>query len=363
MYLEVMSMELKDKLYTSTQVAEILGVSLRTLYRYMEDGRIGSMRTASGRHRFTKDQILDFLNVDSAESRYDDSKPVQKETPVQESVASPAIDQFKNKAESVTLGYQPDTSVANTTKEPEEKPHVVDLSAYKTKSELGQFPEDAGDSYDDELDLDEDPIVAENPARPGPFDEPFESKIEPETPKTRPSVPVSPVENKKPESTTLSDEFVEKEVSHEKESIASEEESNPISDLNVRYYKSEHSDLIRLAKKIDEVANARDLEYAFSGYAGLSLHFLIKKTFTLLHFYANPEDMQIWKEELSLVPTSKKEDANIAIIVNTDIVFVPTKEMSGFRVVEDKVLLRDLSESQELELARQFRLHLANASA
>ena len=58
-----MALELKDKLYTSTQVADILGVSLRTLYRYMEDVKIKSMRTASGRHRFTKDQILEFLNA------------------------------------------------------------------------------------------------------------------------------------------------------------------------------------------------------------------------------------------------------------------------------------------------------------
>ena len=58
-----MTIELQDKLYTSTQVADILGVSLRTLYRYMEDGRIKSMRTASGRHRFTKDQIVEFLNA------------------------------------------------------------------------------------------------------------------------------------------------------------------------------------------------------------------------------------------------------------------------------------------------------------
>ena len=57
-----MAIELQDKLYTSAQVADVLGVSLRTLYRYMEDGRIESMKTASGRHRFTKEQILTFLD-------------------------------------------------------------------------------------------------------------------------------------------------------------------------------------------------------------------------------------------------------------------------------------------------------------
>ena len=68
-----MAIELADKLYTSTQVADILGVSLRTLYRYMEDDKIKSMRTASGRHRFTKDHIIEFLNA----GRMDPSDMVQ----------------------------------------------------------------------------------------------------------------------------------------------------------------------------------------------------------------------------------------------------------------------------------------------
>ena len=66
-----MPIELQDKLYTSAQVADILGVSLRTLYRYMEDGRIQSMRTASGRHRFTKEQIVDFLNAGNFDPEVD----------------------------------------------------------------------------------------------------------------------------------------------------------------------------------------------------------------------------------------------------------------------------------------------------
>ncbi|PJA40262.1 hypothetical protein CO178_02480, partial [candidate division WWE3 bacterium CG_4_9_14_3_um_filter_34_6] len=117
------------------------------------------------------------------------------------------------------------------------------------------------------------------------------------------------------------------------------------------------NDLIELAKKIKDVASTKDIEYAFTLYAGLSLHFLIKP-FTLLHIYANPEDMQILKDELRLTAVQNKEDANLGIIVNTDIVFVPTKEIGGFKVVEDKVLLRDLSQKNDEELVRQFRQHL-----
>ena|SRR3989344_4137518 len=129
--------------------------------------------------------------------------------------------------------------------------------------------------------------------------------------------------------------------------------------VSVRYYKSEYTDLIELARKIKELAGSRDMEYAFTLYAGLSLHFLIKP-FTLLHIYANPEDMQVWKDGLKLSPAMKKEEANIGIIINTDIVFVPTREIGGFKVVDDKVLLRDLSSSNEEELVKKFREHLVN---
>ena len=56
-------MILEDKLYKSSEVCSILGVSLRTLYRYIEDGKLESVQLASGRHRFTKDQVEKFLSL------------------------------------------------------------------------------------------------------------------------------------------------------------------------------------------------------------------------------------------------------------------------------------------------------------
>lgn len=59
----MINIELEDRLYTSTEVANVLGVSLRSVYRYLEDGKlIAEMKTATGRHRFTKQNILDFLS-------------------------------------------------------------------------------------------------------------------------------------------------------------------------------------------------------------------------------------------------------------------------------------------------------------
>ena len=54
--------QLEDKLYTSTEVADILGVSLRSVYRYLEEDKLtAEVKTATGRHRFTRKNILDFL--------------------------------------------------------------------------------------------------------------------------------------------------------------------------------------------------------------------------------------------------------------------------------------------------------------
>ncbi|MBI4091214.1 helix-turn-helix domain-containing protein [candidate division WWE3 bacterium] len=56
-------LELEDKLYSSTEVAQIIGVSLRSIYRYLEEGKMNvAIKTVTGRHRFSKENILDFLN-------------------------------------------------------------------------------------------------------------------------------------------------------------------------------------------------------------------------------------------------------------------------------------------------------------
>lgn len=54
--------KLENKLYSSTEVAEILGVSLRSVYRYLEEGKLhAEIQTATGRHRFTRQDVIDFL--------------------------------------------------------------------------------------------------------------------------------------------------------------------------------------------------------------------------------------------------------------------------------------------------------------
>lgn len=70
-------MQLEDRFYTSTEVAEILGVSLRSVYRYLEEDKIkAEVKTATGRHRFTRKNILDFLYPDGYSLDSDSNKSI-----------------------------------------------------------------------------------------------------------------------------------------------------------------------------------------------------------------------------------------------------------------------------------------------
>lgn len=328
-----MSIELKDKLYTSTQVADILGVSLRTLYRYMEDNKIQSMRTASGRHRFTKDHILDFLNAGETQPKvqkeaYESPFVSPRVQEVQENVFNPSSN-FQAQAQ-----YQPQNSSESISVESSELSNVPSgMSQQPTTTTQFESTTESSSTINTKVEVESPVRVQSDPASEVKASSVWESAFD-----------VTPSTNETSSQINAPEE------------VASEPVVD-LSSLNIRYYKSDFNDLIELAKKIKDVASTKDIEYAFTLYAGLSLHFLIKP-FTLLHIYANPEDMQILKDELRLTAVQNKEDANLGIIVNTDIVFVPTKEIGGFKVVEDKVLLRDLSQKNDEELVRQFRQHL-----
>ena len=431
-----MTLDLQDKLYTSTQVADILGVSLRTLYRYMEDGRIQSMRTASGRHRFTKDHITEFLNA----GNFDPQDLVENErmgAPIQNTNASSIqSNQYNNgfapTATPTRYPYQQpqytnyqnqefaESRVAPSVPVTPAFPNTNESNQYKTFGEYrpqaqaaapvnsqrqnfaGELPVTNQNPFKNDIEAEDvffspssrnsflkTPVYAENK-------DPFANDVEP-TAYQRESDPVAqkPVENiynKQVEQRSERSEINENrpydnrqaqpatdnnlqyqqntyrpqfdpapkalnEMQPKETEINSEPTEVHTPKLNIRYYKSDLSDLLELARKIKDVGKARDLEYAFTLFAGLSLHFFIKP-FTMLHFYANPEDMQIWREDLRLNPVTNKDEANIGILVNTDIIFIPNRDIAGFRVVEDKLLLRDLSDIREGELVKQFRQHL-----
>lgn len=50
------------KVYTANEVCELLKITKRTLYRYLEDGSISGFR-AGRQYRFTEDDIKTFIDT------------------------------------------------------------------------------------------------------------------------------------------------------------------------------------------------------------------------------------------------------------------------------------------------------------
>ncbi len=437
-----MNIELQDKLYTSTEVAEILGVSLRTLYRYMEDGKIASMKTASGRHRFTREQILDFLNADPVRKQmlsgqqqgvssqpnaygtqqnvqqtqqpgqfgYQQQYPQQMQN--QQVPQQPVVNQqYTEPSVSPVTESQPTQNVQNNvgvdqsnyiqTQQPQATDPFAGYGNQKSGAESNEqvaTKTGVGSGFDDDLLAD---WISDSSASSTSQESADQKTIEMEKETVSTDV-FDPLTNQTTNYKYTQERVVETEMSADKDRFSSvqagqvqqesvnvspqpepkietmgasqmgatstpqplqkkqEVEQAPIERPGrIRYYKSEYTDLIELAKKIKEVAQVRDLEYAFTLDAGMSLHVFLVKPFTILHFYANPEDMNIWINELKLVPVNSEKEANIGILINTDIIFVPSKEIGGFRVVEDKVLLNELAEFNRPDLLTQFRQHLS----
>jgi len=83
-------MELEDRLYTTEEVAKLVNASKRSIYRYVEEGKlITETKTAAGTFRFTKKAILDFLYPKSTSAvEKKEEKVVEKPLEIQKPSAS-----------------------------------------------------------------------------------------------------------------------------------------------------------------------------------------------------------------------------------------------------------------------------------
>jgi excisionase family DNA binding protein len=65
----------RQLIFTSSQAARYLGVSLATVRRWTDAGHIGCYRTPGGQRRFSRDQLDDFMASmqDDASTRRDSS--------------------------------------------------------------------------------------------------------------------------------------------------------------------------------------------------------------------------------------------------------------------------------------------------
>ena len=147
-------MNLEEKLYTSTEVAQILGVSLRSVYRYLEENKLDAeVKTATGRHRFTKQNILDFLYPNKDNMPKDTQniptqpEPKQQKIKKEEKVEEPvdwlakfreAANKFKTEEAANTV--QPEQAVATpSVPEPELVEPIAPVAPKDTVTGLGDF--------------------------------------------------------------------------------------------------------------------------------------------------------------------------------------------------------------------------------
>ena len=157
--------ELEERLYTSTEVANVLGVSLRSVYRYLEDGKLkAEMKTAPGRHRFTKQNILDFMSPQASRVPAEPAAPVAEapapvaavpvaEVPAPAAEATPGEDvdwlsKFRQAAEKYKADETPEAApVAEVAPAAPAQEAVSGLSAEPVVAEAPAAPAESSPSH------------------------------------------------------------------------------------------------------------------------------------------------------------------------------------------------------------------------
>ncbi|MBD3365727.1 helix-turn-helix domain-containing protein [candidate division WWE3 bacterium] len=290
-------MNLEEKLYTSTEVADVLGVSLRSVYRYLEQGKLeAEIKTATGRLRFTKQDILNFLYPDGDEDSIGESS------------------QDSSRRKSTTSKKQPK---APSQKEEVEESEDVEEEG-ETPAETEEIAEEEA-SEEEEIDwLSKFKAAAEE----------FKAPAAPSKKAEKQAVSVQ------------EDEGVEKETLSALTSNDSEEAS---SETSIKYYKSMLGGLKEVAQNIDKVGRKAGVDYAFTLYAGLSLEKPLKKPFSVLHTYVPADSEDLFIKMLQLEETTEKNAQLCLLLTDDSEVFADKQEKHGLFVVADSQLNQDFA--------------------
>jgi len=277
--------KLENKLYSSTEVAEILGVSLRAVYRYLEEDKLkAEVKTATGRHRFTRQNIIDFLyptGVPEGDAMFEQAVVSAPRREVEEKIVVPEVPKEVKVKES-----EPTPRI-----EVEEEKVVIEEPKAEVKEEL-----------DEQVDW-----LAKFREAAKKFEETSE------------------------EVTGLG---VEEKVD------VVEEEPRMI------YYRSRLGGLKDIAQNIDKTSRNSGLDYAFTLNSGLSLYKPINP-FSILHVYIRPKDKDFFERILALTPSDETNAQLCIISSDEDDVYSKADEMHGLKVVEKKRLIEDISEMSE----------------
>jgi len=285
--------KLENKLYSSTEVAEILGVSLRSVYRYLEEGKLrAEVKTATGRHRFTRQNIVDFLYP----SGIPEEEAVEERGP-----ASGVYSQVKTTpSASVPVSGNVDKPVTEEKKVEMEEP-VISKPEPTMKVEVEEKIEEKKEEEEQQVDW-----LAKFREAARKFEESSEQLSGLDT-------------------TTQ----------------VAEEEKAPRREMF--YYRSRLGGLKDIAQNIDKTSRNSGLDYAFTLNAGLSLYKPISP-FSLLHVYVRTKDKDFFERILALVP-SDESNAQLCIITSDeDDLYANADDMHGLKVVNKKRLIEDITE-------------------
>jgi len=308
-------MQLDDRYYTSTEVAEILGVSLRSVYRYLEDDKLkAEIKTATGRHRFTRDNLLDFLYPDGRgpllfEEEQEEEKKT-KEIPTR--IKEPAVERVVPKTKEETKVAPKVEEVKGDEEEP------VDW--------LEKFREAANKYKEDK----EEPAPA--PATPPQYQPPPQQPQPAPTPPQPAYSPPPPPQQPQPAPTP----------------------PQPVAaGPTFMYYRSMLGGLKDIAQNLDKNARTSSLEYAFTLHAGASLHKPVKP-FATLHSYIKSTDRDFFEKILRLTPANKT-NAQFCLIISDDAsIYQSKEEVHGLYVVDKIQLKKDIATFGETELAQEM---------
>jgi len=297
--------KLEDKLYTSTEVAQILGVSLRSVYRYIEESKLkAEVKTATGRHRFTKQDILEFLYPEGQKKPEDAKKEAPKEDIQQK-------EKILEKPE--------EEAVPENTEEKESW-----LDKFRTAAKQMEVEKEAGDIISDE--------PKEEVTIPERVETPVEDEPEVKKPESEPSA--KPVEEVSQVATDLTAETSVQDVSQKDEKQPAAPKSH--------HYRSSLGGLKDIAQSIDKNSRESNFDYAFTLNAGLSLHAPIKP-FALLHAYVRLDDLTYFEKLLQLIP-SDEEGAQLCLLTSDDSsLYSNREELHGLYVVSKGKLKRDVA--------------------
>ncbi len=370
-------LDLQERLYTSTEVAEILGVSLRSVYRYLEEGKLNAeVKTATGRHRFTKKNILDFL--------YPDGKvptgaiPEQKQKDISQSTMNEVNQDMVMPSVPIRARPQPQTQTQTQT-----QPQPQNQTQPQAKTQPQPYFQAAETTMPEEVkksEVKQEEVTQEEPvdwlakfreaAKKFREEEEASEKAKvarPQEVKQEPAVDYKPepkVEPRKEEPRYYNEAIKptrEAPVSYSADETITglgasykPEKEKPSDESFMYFYKSGLGGLKDIAQNIDKVARNSELSYAFTLNAGLSL-FKPIKPFSLLHVYVKSEDKEFFEKMLRLSP-STEEDSQLCLIQSKSSgVFTSSTEMHGLFVVSKEQLLKDIKQVGDTSLLEEAK--------